>query len=126
VRGKKPLLAALLEHGRPLQITSQEVELGYSAGSFQYTKLKEPDALNELTSLVQAFYGATTAVKLKPLSGSTEGLPPTLLEKKSLDESTRQLELRETAADHPLVAAALEIFSGEIETVSEAEGAKKV
>jgi DNA polymerase-3 subunit gamma/tau len=121
VRGKKPLLAALLEHGRPLRVSAQVVELGYSAGSFQYNKLKDADVLAGLTGLAQAYFGGATAVQLKPLSGSMDGLPPTLLEKKSLDQSAREQELKAAAVSHPLVAAALEIFDGVIESVKEGD-----
>lgn len=126
VRGKKPLLAALLEHGRPLKVSAQAMELGYSAGSFQYNKLKDADVIADLTGLAQAYFRTATAVQLKPLSGSTEGLPPTLLEKKSLDQSAREQELRAVAVGHPLVAAALEIFDGVIESVKEGDGSEKV
>lgn len=126
VRGKKPLLAALLEHGRPLRVSAQVVELGYGAGSFQYNKLKDADVLADLTGLAQAYFRGATAVQLKPLSGSMEGFPPTLLEKKSLDQSAREQELKAAAVNHPLVAAALEIFDGVIESVKEGDVSNKV
>lgn len=126
VRGKKPLLAALLEHGRPLRVSAQIVELGYGAGSFQYNKLKDADVLADLTGLAQAYFRGATTVQLKPLSGNVDGLPPTLLEKKSLDQSAREQELKAAAVNHPLVAAALEIFDGVIESVKEGDVSNKV
>ncbi|MBT0651966.1 DNA polymerase III subunit gamma/tau [Geomobilimonas luticola] len=126
VRGKKPLLAALLEHGRPLRVSAQIVELGYGAGSFQYNKLKDADVLADLTGLAQAYFRGATTLQLKPLSGNVDGLPPTLLEKKSLDQSAREQELKAAAVNHPLVAAALEIFDGVIESVKEGDVSNKV
>ena len=126
VRGKKPLLAALLEHGRPLQVSPRRVELAYESGSFQYNRLKDTDVMTDLTGLAQAFFRVATVIHLKPLSGNTEGLPPTLLEKKSLDQSARDVELREVAASNPVVAAALEIFDGVIESVRGGDEPEKV
>ena len=126
VRGKKPLLAALLEHGRPLQVSPRLVELAYESGSFQYNRLKDTEVMTALSGLAQAYFHVATVIQLKPLSGNTEGLPPTLLEKKSLDQSARDVELREVAASHPVVAAALEIFDGVIESVRGGDEPEKV
>jgi DNA polymerase-3 subunit gamma/tau len=45
--------------------------------------------------------------------------PPTLSEKKSLDDARHQAELRRDAEAHPLVAAAVALFDGEIAGVKE-------
>lgn len=119
VRGKKPLLASLLEHGRPLRVTTTQLEIGLAAGSFELRQLQAPGNVEELKTLAKGYFQAEAAVKLVSLQGDTPDLPPTLLEKKSLESANRQHELKRAVADHPAVAAALEIFGGEVGDIRE-------
>ncbi|MFZ3209315.1 MAG: DNA polymerase III subunit gamma/tau [Geobacteraceae bacterium] len=114
VRKKKPLLAALLGHGHPVKITAAHLEIGLAEGSFELRQLRATETVMELKSLANAYFQAETSVTLVPLPEDTLDLPPTLLEKKSLEMVNRQQELRLLAADHPAVVAALEIFGGEL------------
>jgi DNA polymerase-3 subunit gamma/tau len=114
VRKKKPLLAALLGHGRPVKVTAAHLEIGLAEKSFELRQLRAPETVMELKSLASAYFQAETSVTLVPLPEDTLDLPPTLLEKKSLEMVNRQRELRLLAADHPAVVAALEIFGGEL------------
>jgi len=118
VRGKKPMLASFLEHGHPLTVSASLLEIGFPAGSFQLSRLKDPDASVELQALAQAFFRSDTGVRLASLTGETTA-PPSLLEKKSLEDADRKHRMKERVASHPMVTAALDIFGGEVGEIRE-------
>ncbi len=111
---EKKSLGKVLEHGRPLQFTAKDVEIGFPAGSFHLSCIQDVDSLDALTELAARFFKATPTVRLTPLNGENRGLPSTVQEKKSLEADGRQRKLEEAARKHPLVTAAVEIFQAEI------------
>ncbi len=119
VRTKKPLLASFLDHGRPLKVSAERIEIGFAVGSFHLGNLQDQNARRELQDLAAAFYAKATVVELVPMTDIPPDTPMTMLEKKSLEEHERLTRMRRNAEVHPLVTAALEIFGGEIGTVQE-------
>ncbi len=119
VRGKKPMLASLLEHAHPLRVSAAQLEMGFPAGSFQLSRLQDPEPMAELQGLARAYFGAETGIRLVPLTEAAGEIPATLHEKKNLEEAGRMKQIREAARSHPMVAAALEIFDGEIAGIEE-------
>jgi DNA polymerase-3 subunit gamma/tau len=77
--------------------------------------------MTELRGLAKAYFRAETGIRLVSLTGERSDIPATLLEKKSLEEADKLHLIKQAAASHPMVAAALEIFGGEIEDISEAD-----
>jgi DNA polymerase-3 subunit gamma/tau len=126
IKGKKPMLASLLEHGRPLNISPGLLEIGYPAGSFHLSRFKDPEAIAEFKGLVEEFFKAVVAIRIVSLEDGGGDVPLSLQEKKSLEETTRRRLLREEVAGHPLVAAAVEIFGGEIGEVREVAADEQV
>jgi DNA polymerase-3 subunit gamma/tau len=124
VKGKKPMLASFLEHGHPLRVSATLLEIGFPTGSFQLSSLKDAAAMTELQGLAKAFFRAETAIRLAPVTEETEEAPATLWEKKSLEEANRLNGIKEVAKSHPMVAAALEIFGGEIADIGEMDEPK--
>ena len=118
------MLASFLEHGRPLRVTATLLEIGFPAGSFQLSSLQDASAMAELQGLAKAYFQAQTGVKLVSLTEGASAVPPTLWEKKSLEEADRRRMIHQDAQSHPLVAAALEIFGGEINEVDEVRDTK--
>lgn len=114
VRGKKPFLASFLEYGRPLTVSAELLEIGYPAGSFQLSKMQDADSLAELKGLAQQFFRREPGIRFKSLADGGSDVPPSLLEKKSLEETNIKQQLRQKAMEHPLVNAALEVFDGVI------------
>lgn len=114
VRGKKPFLASFLEYGRPLAVSAELLEIGYPAGSFQLSKMQDADSLAELKGLAQQFFRREPGIRFKSLTDGGGDVPPSLLEKKSLEETNRKQQLKQKAMEHPLVNAALEVFGGVI------------
>jgi DNA polymerase-3 subunit gamma/tau len=124
-RGKKPVLASLLEHAHPLTVSPTLLELGFPAGSFQLSRLRDPDAVAELQGLAQGYFNGDAGVRFVSLTEEAAA-PPSILEKKSLENAGRMRKLKELAESHPLVVAALEIFGGEIGEVSETKEGKPI
>ena len=125
VKGKKPMLASFLDHGHPLRVSATLLEIGFPEGSFQLNSLQDPAAITELRGLAKSFFQSDTGIRLLPLSELSTEVPATLLEKKSLDEANRLQVMKQVAESHPMVAAALEIFGGEIEEIGEVDETEK-
>ncbi|WP_239027804.1 hypothetical protein [Geomonas subterranea] len=119
VKGKKPMLGGALEEVYPVKVAQGILEIGCLQGSFQLTRLQDPEQINELKSLAQAHFGVPTQVKVVALNAPPTDAAPTLSEKKSLEDAERKAVLRREAEEHPLVAAAVEMFDGEIAEVQE-------
>jgi len=117
VNGEKKSLGKILEHGRPLQFSAKDVEIGFPTGSFHLSCLQDAETLATLTELAARFCKATPTVRLTSLNGENKGLPSTVQEKKSLEADGRQRKLEEAARKHPLVSAVVEIFEAEITEV---------
>ena len=114
-KGKKPFLASFLEHGRPLALTAELLEIGYQSGSFQLSKMQDPESLADLKQLAKQFFQHEPLIRFKSLEDDACGdAPATLLEKKTLEAANHKRQLREKALAHPLVGAAIEVFGGEI------------
>ena len=77
--------------------------------------------MTELRGLAKAYFRAETGIRLVSLTEGQEDVPATLLEKKNLEEADRLHSIKQAAASHPMVAAALEIFGGEISEVGEVD-----
>jgi DNA polymerase III subunit gamma/tau len=120
IKGKKPMLASFLEHGHPIAISPDTIEIGFAAGSFQLSRLRDPDATADLQALAKEFFRSAAVIRLVPLPGDATP-PPSLLEKKSLEHADRNKRMKELATGHPMVNAALEIFGGELVEVRKKE-----
>ena len=125
VKGKKPMLASFLAHGHPLKVSPTLLELGFPAGSFQLSRLRDPDATAELQTLAKGYFHEETGIRFVSLTGET-AVPPSILEKKSLEDAGKLQKMKEFAENHPMVVAALDIFGGEIcEVVETGEKGEK-
>jgi DNA polymerase III subunit gamma/tau len=125
VKGKKPMLGAALEQLYPVKVSRELLEIGCLAGSFELKRMQDPEQIAELKGLALAHFGVPTAVKIAVLSEVPSGAPPTLSEKKSLEDARHKADLRHDAEVHPLVAAAVALFDGEIAGVKELSGKKE-
>jgi len=125
VRRKKPLLASSLEHAHPLRVSATQLDIGFPASSFQLSRLQDPETMTELRGLAKTYFKAEAGIRLVSLTEGAGDIPATLLEKKSLEEAERLSSIKQVATSHPMVAAALEIFGGEIMKVGEVENSEK-
>lgn len=125
VRGKKPMLASLLEHAHPLSVSPNLMELGFPAGSFQLGQLRDPVAVAELQVLAKGHFHVETGFKLVSVTGETP-VPPSILGKKNSEHAGKIEKLKKLAENHPAVVAALDIFGGEIGEIAETNGTDPV
>jgi DNA polymerase III subunit gamma/tau len=119
VKAKKPMLGSQMEQVYPVKVSREQLEIGCLAGSFELKTLQDPEQIKELKALAKMHFGVPGAVKVVALDSVPSGAAPTLSEKKSLEDAERKATLRREAEAHPLVAAAVEIFDGEIAQVEE-------
>ena len=114
LKGKKPMLASQLEHGRPVTVSAEVLQIGYPAGSFELENLSQADVRDELKKWVNAYFHQDPKIVIVPLQPDAEGVPPSLAEKKTREAAGRLSERKRYAAEHPVVNAALEVFGGEL------------
>lgn len=119
VKGKRPMIGSELEQVYPIKVSRELLEIGCLTGSYELRRMQDPEKIAELKALAQAHFGGQTVVRITVLSSVPSDAPPTLSEKKSLENAERAATLRREAEAHPLVAAAVEIFDGEIAEVKE-------
>ncbi|RNC72200.1 MAG: DNA polymerase III subunit gamma/tau [Desulfuromonadales bacterium] len=117
VKGSKPRLGSLLEHGSPLTVSTERLEIGFPEGSFALSSLKDGDAQAALKDMARRFFPAEPTIVLKNLAPGDAAAQPNLLEKKRADEERRQADLKRTATSHPAVSAALDVFGGALAEV---------
>nr|WP_320114217.1 DNA polymerase III subunit gamma/tau [uncultured Desulfuromonas sp.] len=117
VREKSPPLASLLEYGSLMKMALPELVIGYPAASFHLQQMNDVESRERLAQLVRELYGLELELKIQPLSNDASG-PPSLVETQKKKESDRERRLREDALTHPTVKKAIEIFSGDIESVT--------
>lgn len=117
VKGRRPMVGSLLEHGRLLSLELPLLEVGFSAGSFHLEQVKDAETLAALQELAEAYFGEAVTLKISVVNGEKGQAPPSLIEERRVQESDRKKRLREDALSHPMVKAALDVFGGEVKEV---------
>ncbi len=113
VRGRRPMLASLLEHGSLLTLELPRLEIAFPLRSFHLEQLKDAETLSALQSLAEEYFVHPLSIKI--VSAETSAVaPPSLLKERQERESDRKRRLRDDALAHPMVKAVQEIFGGEI------------
>jgi DNA polymerase-3 subunit gamma/tau len=115
VKKKKPPLASLLGHGRPLAFHSDRLEIGYPKESFYLERMQEKDNLELLERLGREFFQRPVKVRIsgiEPDSSSSLDGGPNREEGKMGRNNHR--DAQEEALNHPLVQEAINIFGGRV------------
>ncbi len=110
VKKKKPPLASLLEHGSPLSIGKESLEIGYPAKSFYLERMQEAETRTLLTNLAQEFFQQQIRIKIAGISNHK----PDNSQSKSNNTQNFSRNHQEEILDHPLVKEALNIFGGRV------------
>lgn len=116
VKAERPRIGSLLEHGSLLALELPLLRVGVTAGSFLMQQLGDAETKGRLDEVAQQFFGQDVQVSIEPLSSKKEA-PLSLVAAEEKKESDRGRRLREDALSHPLVQKAVDIFSGEIESI---------
>ncbi|MGQ9694854.1 MAG: DNA polymerase III subunit gamma/tau [Thermodesulfobacteriota bacterium] len=109
VKKKKPPLASLLEHGSPLSLQGDFLEIGYPDKSFYLERMQEAETRAVLTKLAQEFFQHQMRLKI---SGIVNHMPGNSHPKNNSQSSKNNA--REEVLNHPLVKEALDIFGGRV------------
>jgi len=116
VKAERPRIGSLLEHGSLLALELPLLRVGFASGSFLMQQLGDAETKERLDGVAQQFFGQDVKVVIEALSRQKEA-PLSLVAAEEKKESDRGRRLREDALAHPLVKKAVEVFSGEIESV---------
>ncbi|MEO7109247.1 MAG: DNA polymerase III subunit gamma/tau, partial [Polyangiaceae bacterium] len=115
LRATRPDLEAVFAHAVPLEMTKQRVKLGYGKDEFLAYPASDSEDFELLTRAVRAHFNAPTEVSL-----DLANRPPTGVTLASVDakaEKDRIVRAKSEVARHPLIAEAIDIFSGELREV---------
>jgi DNA polymerase-3 subunit gamma/tau len=113
VRTSKAHVAAIFEHGVPLEVTPQRVLVGYQAQSFEGAQASEPEAMDLLQREARAHFGTDTSVALD--LSARPGTTVALLD--AADRREQLAKARAAVENHPLVQKAVQLFGAEIRDI---------
>jgi hypothetical protein len=111
----RPDLEAIFAHAQPLEMTRTRVKILYDKENFLAYPASDSEDFELLTRAVRAHFDAPTEVALdlanRPAAGAT------LASVDAKAEKDRIASAKQDVARHPLVAEAIDIFSGELRDV---------
>jgi DNA polymerase III subunit gamma/tau len=119
VRGKRPALASVLEHAALLRFGPERVELGYEAGSFLVGQATDASAKELILAALTDHFGQRPELAFETIAPRSGNVTLAMLE-----TSERRIKLdaaKRAVAEHPLVAAAIELLGAELRDVRLAE-----
>jgi DNA polymerase III subunit gamma/tau len=119
VRGRRPALASVLEHAALLRFSAERVELGYEATSFLVGQANEASARDLVIAALTSHFGSPPELAFETIAAKSGNVTLAMVEtaerKGKLDAAKRAV------AEHPLVAAAIELLGAELRDVRLAE-----
>jgi hypothetical protein len=116
VKKEKPLLAALLDHGKCLNMDEKKINLGFAAGSIFLESAQDGDKISQIKKLCDEFFGEKLQIKVTPLK--QEGSPSAPIQSPRQEFYNVENQVGEPLRD-PLVNEALSMFNGKIVEVRE-------
>lgn len=114
---RRPGIASILDQASLLSLELPLLKIGLPKGSFALTQLEDREYIEDLNRLAEEFFQQKIDIRIAALEGQHANVPPSLAEERQNRETDRKKRLREDALAHPMVKAALEIFSGEVKEV---------
>jgi DNA polymerase-3 subunit gamma/tau len=113
---KKPPLASILEHGYPLALHENSLEIGYPEKSFYLERMQEADNRSLLKTLCSEFFQKPMQVIISGTNPNSAdcGNPGSEEEREGGKKSSRGKKEDEEALNHPLVREAINIFGGRV------------
>jgi DNA polymerase-3 subunit gamma/tau len=121
VRAARPELAAFLEHAAPLELTAEQIVLGWEPKSMFAAQASDKDALAALGRAAQEHFGRAPRITCEFDSERAKTLQTLAL----LDAAAREQKTRsalQAARQHPRIADAMEILGARLKDVKLAEG----
>jgi DNA polymerase-3 subunit gamma/tau len=117
-RNEKPMLAAVLDHGKLLRIDDKTIELGFIPNSLFMESAQDKDNAQQLKKMFEEFFGRKMRVTITPLEGE-EIIDASV--QSGEEENKRAGNNKNDTVRNPLVNEALSIFDGMIVEVKYGE-----
>jgi DNA polymerase-3 subunit gamma/tau len=111
---KKPPLASLLEHGYPLALGEDFLQIGYPEKSFYLERMEEADNRSLLTTLASEFFKRPMRVQVVGLNPDAVPRGNGLNSEGGRDRKKNSRDDQVDALNHPLVREAINIFGGRV------------
>jgi DNA polymerase III subunit gamma/tau len=122
VRERSKGLASVLEHAALLRFDRERVALGWEANSFLVGEANGNASRELLSSALQRHFGAAPAVVFETIASKDGSVSVHGIE--SAERKARVETARRAVAQHPLVAAAIELLGAELRDVRLSEAAE--
>jgi DNA polymerase-3 subunit gamma/tau len=119
VRAKRPALASVLEHAVVVRLDADRAEIAYEAGSFLVGQASEPAAREVLGTALAAHFGKAPALAIETIAAKSGRLTLAMVE--TAERKVKLDAAKRAVAEHPLVAAAMELLGAELRDVRLAE-----
>jgi DNA polymerase-3 subunit gamma/tau len=115
---KAPAIASYLRHARPFMSDEHNLKITFEL-SLYYEKLLEQKNNPHLSTLLASIFGPNVKLELALDKAPAPEIKtvPTVAEAQEAELAAKEVELRNEAAEHPLVKKALEMFGANIADV---------
>lgn len=126
-RSKKPSVAAILEHGTPLRLSEETIEIGFPEQSYYLTAMQDTATLESLRDILQEYLGQAPRIIITAMGNSQ---PETLVdssiaEKKKTTEIAQQESMEQTIEKHPCYQSLVSLLGAETIEINPAPHKKR-
>jgi hypothetical protein len=108
VKSSQPALAAVLDHGTPLEVSAKLLKIGFPDGSFFGRQAQSANARDGILRAAEQVLGARPELQFARSEEKLAG--GTLAAAAASHKKARQDGRREAALNHPRVQEAMEVF----------------
>jgi len=105
----RPALAAVLEHGVPLEISEERLKVAFREGSFFGRQVQDGDAQKEIVNAAEKVLGKSPRLELLTVS-DLENLGLSIVQADSIKAEEAREKGIQRARNHPKVQEALSVF----------------
>ncbi len=111
---KKPPFASLLEHGQPLSLGKDLLEIGYPEKSFYLERMQEADNRTLSETLASEFFKRPMRIRFSGMNPGAVAPDKSNPEAKRGNEINSRKNQEEETLNHPLVREAINVFGGRV------------
>ena len=108
LRGQRPALAAILEHGVPRVVSADKIILSFKKGSFYARQARAPESERAILDAAESIWSARPPYEVRDDVDGDEKRTVASVEQTRRDHRDR--EKKKAALEHPRVLEALDVF----------------